>query len=294
MTRAAWALVLASTLVPRLAAAQGLSPEALYQAGIEALERREPELARQRFAAAVEATPDARYALALAATLQELGAPTEAIGWYDRLLAGELGPLEEDRRAAITEARAQARALQAELVIRVRGAAEATVELDEADAGVAGANAPLRLRVDAAVHRLRARRGDARSEAVVLEPRTGETREITLDAPPAAAAAPLPPSPVAEAPREVDPAPWIVLGLAALPLGVGVGAGAAFLGAVDQARAAPDHRAAAGFERDAHSFAVVADVSFAVAGALAIVGLVWGLIDLTSGSPTAAERHNAR
>jgi tetratricopeptide (TPR) repeat protein len=74
--------------------------------------------------------------------------------------------------------------------------------------------------------------------------------------------------------------PWVLCGVGVLTLGVGGGLGGAVLSREDAATRAPIQLDAAAFQNDAHAFSIGANVSFGVGGALALAGLVWGIIEV--------------
>ena len=82
--------------------------------------------------------------------------------------------------------------------------------------------------------------------------------------------------------RELDPVPWIVAGAGLCGLLAGVGVAIA---AVEQNGAADDepvHERAVALRSEAEDLALAANVTFAVAGTVALAGAVWGTIALVS------------
>ena len=257
-------------LAPLPTSAQSPPTSPAYEAGIDALERGFPEEALTHFERAVELDSRPHHVLALAATLQELRRPTEAIAWYDRLLAEEFGPLAEDRRRAVAGARASAASLQGRLRITTRATGQVEVEVDGVSAGVVTADAALEVSLVRVV-------GGASSRVSVA---VGEVRSVAVEAAPPAA------SVIEERPEAGrDPAPWIVFSLAAIPLAVGVGTAIPFQLELDQARAEREHALAVPHAEAAETFGLVATISFAISGAIALASLVWGLVEISAGAP---------
>ena len=104
------------------------------------------------------------------------------------------------------------------------------------------------------------------------------------------------PAPADVAPQSASPspAPWVLAGagVAGLVVGVvlGVEAEARNSGAMEE----PVHRTAAALVDEAQDFALAANVTFGIAGALAIAGFVWGIIDLTGGDEDGEPRARVR
>jgi hypothetical protein len=193
-----------------IASAQDAPAAEAYDRGLAALEAGDTDGALRAFREAFEVEPIPEHALAVAATLQEREALGEAIGLYDRLLAGELGPLTPAQIGAIAEARARASERQAVLTVTVEGARELPVELDGAVVGSVAAGAALTLRVDPGEHRVTGPRAE---EPIVVTVGASERAAVRLRV-----ASPPSPSPriVERATRPADdgapPWPWIVLG----------------------------------------------------------------------------------
>lgn len=77
--------------------------------------------------------------------------------------------------------------------------------------------------------------------------------------------------------------PWLVLGAGAAGLGAAAVTGTLALSARDDAVQDPEHRSSRESFRRAEDLATVANVLWAVGGALAAIGAVWATIDLVSG-----------
>ena len=77
-------------------------------------------------------------------------------------------------------------------------------------------------------------------------------------------------------------APWFVLGAGILVVTAGIPLSVLSGSAAERARSAPNQVAADDPAREARTFAITADVLYAVGGAAALSGLIWGL--LTRGS----------
>jgi len=117
-------------------------------------------------------------------------------------------------------------------------------------------------------------------ERAAVSARVAEIRAME-SAPPEAAALSEPepePEPV-EATTSPSVGPWIVLASAALPLGSGIATGVLSAGAIDDARDSSDQPSAKEDADRARRLARAANASFAIAGALAIAGVVWAIVD---------------
>ena len=289
MIRAISALCLCASIIGVRAQAQEREPpqtaEELYAEGVAALERGEAGDARAAFARAAERQPDARYVLALAATLQELGAVSEAVRHYDRLLAGDLGELDPERTAAVNRAREVARGQQAILEITFVGSTPVDIELDDTIVGSAQPGASLAFRLDPGTHRIRARIGDAVGETVEIRLATSQERRLRIEAPTALTTTRSPGAESTESPprSSTDPGPFILLGLSAIPVGVGIAAALLFQDQLGFANAAPDHRSAHPHAVEADRFGIVANISFALGGAMITASLVWLIFNLADG-----------
>lgn len=282
MIRLASILVLIAVRV----AAQDAST--LYADGVEALEAGQSERALELFTQAFEMAPDAERGLALAATLQERERFSEAIVLYDRILEGELGELDADRASAIATARRQAERAQAVLHVQVEGDA-LDVELDDRPVGTVRRGAALTLRLDPGTYRIRGGIDGTFGTPTSIEVGRSERRDVTLVPPevtpelvsadvgvPNVQPDPPPPPP--------SPAPWVLLALSAVPAGVGIATGVMFNKRVDRAEAAGNHRDAQPHLDDARPLGRTANASFAVAGAIALTGLIWGIVSRTRDS----------
>ncbi len=273
-------------LIAIRAAAQDAST--LYADGVQALEAGQSERALELFSQAFEMAPDAERGLALAATLQERERFSEAIVLYDRILEGELGELDADRASAIATARRQAERAQAVLHVQVEGDA-LDVELDDRPVGTVRRGAALTLRLDPGTYRIRGGIDGTFGTPTSIEVGRSERRDVTLVPPevapelvsadvgvPDVQPDPPPPSP--------SPAPWVLLALSAVPAGVGIATGVMFNKRVDRAEAAGNHRDAQPHLDDARPLGRTANASFAVAGAIALTGLIWGIVSRTRDS----------
>jgi tetratricopeptide (TPR) repeat protein len=79
-----------------------------------------------------------------------------------------------------------------------------------------------------------------------------------------------------------SPLPWVIAGVGVLTVGAGVTFGLLADKARDDAIADPIHADALATFARGEDFAVAANVLFAVGGAIAAVGVIWGVIDLAS------------
>lgn len=80
-----------------------------------------------------------------------------------------------------------------------------------------------------------------------------------------------------------SPAPWIVAGVGVVGLGVGGVLGGLSLGASSDAEdPSTSGLDASELASDAETLALAANVSFAVGGAIALAGVIWGVVDVVS------------
>jgi len=103
-----------------------------------------------------------------------------------------------------------------------------------------------------------------------------------------------PVAPVEEDGAAIDPLPWVIAGVGAVGLGVGALLGGLASAKHDEAVEAPVHRDAAAAQEDADELALLANVAFAVGGAVAIGGVVWGIVDLDAGDGEPPAEATAR
>jgi len=251
-----------------------------YDRGVEALEAGATDRALVHFRAALEAEPHPDHALALAATLQQDGELTDAIELYGRLLDGEFGPVGDAMAAAARRASSQADRERASL--GVTGPRAIVIEVDGEPRGRLQGE-PLTLRLDPGGYRIRGTTGAGSTEVFVLTLAAGEERSISLPAVelPAEDAQPEPEALIEEPQPTTTRArgPWILIGLSIAPLAAGITTAVLFRRRIDQADAAPSLLEAEPAIRDAERFGPIATASFALAGALALTGLVWALVD---------------
>lgn len=92
-----------------------------------------------------------------------------------------------------------------------------------------------------------------------------------------------PAKPIAIESTGPSPIPWIIAGVGAAGLGVGGVLGGLSLGASSDAEdPSTSGQAASELADDADSFALGANVAFGIGGAVALAGVIWGIVDLTS------------
>jgi tetratricopeptide (TPR) repeat protein len=106
-------------------------------------------------------------------------------------------------------------------------------------------------------------------------------REVQPPPPPRVIIVPTPPPP-----SGVDPAPWIFLGVGVLAAGGGIPFGVLSQDARAEAVRDPVHDTAVEAYDRAHYFAISANLLFGVGGAMALAGLIWGIVSLTSQGPS--------
>jgi tetratricopeptide (TPR) repeat protein len=80
--------------------------------------------------------------------------------------------------------------------------------------------------------------------------------------------------------RQIEPAPWIVLGIGVVGIGAGFVLGALSQDAHSQASESTIHRDALALQQNAYDFASGANVAFSVGGAIALIGAIWGILTL--------------
>lgn len=78
-----------------------------------------------------------------------------------------------------------------------------------------------------------------------------------------------------------SPVPWVIAGLGAAGVTVGAVVGALARAKEDEVAESPSQLAAAEPLEEGERFALAANVSFAVGGALLAAGVVWGVVDVT-------------
>lgn len=93
---------------------------------------------------------------------------------------------------------------------------------------------------------------------------------------------PAPPPPVKMEPRAVSPWPWIILGVGALGVGAGGVLGAMAADKHTLAVDEPVQTTAKELDDRAQGFALGANIAFAAGGAVALAGLVWGIVDVAT------------
>jgi hypothetical protein len=166
--------------------------------------------------------------LNLALVLQERGALAEAIGLYDRILAGELGalPVAESELQAFRE---RARRDQARLSVTTRGTEVLEVTLDGELMGAVRPGVELTLRVDPGEHTASGTAGARTVEARSFSVSRGEQRAIELTLPDIAPASVAATAPIEQPGEEDDSAvtsaaaseeddggssalPWVLIG----------------------------------------------------------------------------------
>ena len=115
-------------------------------------------------------------------------------------------------------------------------------------------------------------------EPEVLTPPPVVERIVTVEPPP-------PGVPVTPG-REVSPAPFVILGTGLV--GLGVAGVLSWLAADVHGRAVtePVQRLAAERARESGDFALGANITWGVAGGLALVGAIWAIVELTSSGPS--------
>lgn len=83
----------------------------------------------------------------------------------------------------------------------------------------------------------------------------------------------------------VDPVPWVVGGVGVLGIVAAIVVGSFAQDAHATAFADPVQASAVAHQQDAYDLASAANVTFAIAGALALAGVIWGIVSLTSPAP---------
>lgn len=99
------------------------------------------------------------------------------------------------------------------------------------------------------------------------------------------------PAPTPSPARQIAIAPWALAGAGALVLVVGGVFGGLMLDRSAAAQNAPIQVDAVAAHADADTYAITADVLFGVGGLAALLGVVWGLIDVLSPSSPSSTAH---
>ena len=94
--------------------------------------------------------------------------------------------------------------------------------------------------------------------------------------------------------EQVSVAPWVVAATGVVGLGAGTTLAVIAVGRRSDADEAPDQQQAGAQLDDARRAALGADVAFAIDGALAVGGTVWGMIDLRRARRDGAEGRERR
>jgi tetratricopeptide (TPR) repeat protein len=85
--------------------------------------------------------------------------------------------------------------------------------------------------------------------------------------------------------RAPSPVPWIIAGVGVAGIATGIGVGALANKKEDEALAEPVQRDAEALKGDAEDLALAANVTFALAGTVALGGLIWGIVDVATVEP---------
>lgn len=83
-------------------------------------------------------------------------------------------------------------------------------------------------------------------------------------------------------------APWVIAGVGIAGVLAGVGVGVAAQSDYDAARGEPSHARAVALERSANDLATAANVCFFAGGAVALIGGIWGIVDVATLGPSEA------
>jgi tetratricopeptide (TPR) repeat protein len=95
---------------------------------------------------------------------------------------------------------------------------------------------------------------------------------------------PVDPGPIAQPGETEAPAawPWVIAGVGVAATGAGIATGLVARDRESEADAAPDHETAFPLGREAEDFALVTNVLFIAGGAVALTGVILGLVDLAT------------
>lgn len=135
--------------------------------------------ARAQLEASLALLPRAPTALNLARVQQSMGDVLDAEAMLNRLLDGELGALEPERRAQVEQLLGEVR--EDAVTLRVSVDRESRVTLDGADRAEARPDNPLELRADPGEHVVAARAEDGASARESIELRPGASQEVALN-----------------------------------------------------------------------------------------------------------------
>ena len=92
------------------------------------------------------------------------------------------------------------------------------------------------------------------------------------------------PAPIVDVADGPSPIPWIIAGLGLAGLGVGAGLGAAASSTNDDVASAPNQIEGSELRSSAEGLALGANLAFGIGGAVLAGGVIWGIVDVTSGS----------
>jgi hypothetical protein len=110
--------------------------EALHDRGLEALDQLRFARARDLFMESFDIYPSLGTAFNLGLAYRGTGQARAALEIWERVLAGELGPLSDEQRGQVEELASEVRTQVAHLEIRIELPARATVTIDGEEIGV--------------------------------------------------------------------------------------------------------------------------------------------------------------
>jgi hypothetical protein len=94
--------------------------------------------------------------------------------------------------------------------------------------------------------------------------------------------------------EHVSPWPWVIAGLGASGVVAGAVTGSMALSKNDDAENAPSQVETVELRDEAEELALISTVTFAVGGAFAAGGVIWGIVDLTTGAGEADAKVSVR
>lgn len=174
-------LLLVGVLAPKPVAAQDATHRAqnLFERALQALSEGRAAEGRDLLRRSLEILPTVptRYNLALA--LRRTGEPTRSLDILEVLSEGELG--DEDRQRVEMQLQ-EVRAEVGHVIVTIRGAREAELEVDGQSEGAVNARQPREILVDPGEHVIVARGETSAREEIEVD--RGARMEITLTLPP--------------------------------------------------------------------------------------------------------------
>lgn len=128
--------------------------QAMFSAGVAALEQSDADAARVAFERSLELHPTSAAAFNLAGVLSDLGQPSAACTLYEELRRGVYGSLTDEQSREVERLAAEAEAMSAHIEVRVVAPSAVRITIGDHQ-GLALESEPLVHRVDPGVHHVR-------------------------------------------------------------------------------------------------------------------------------------------